>query len=150
MADSIVENKICGHCQQSKPVFEFGKNKSTKDGRSSYCKSCKASSDKSYQKTEKGKATKDAAHRRHRASGKRGMYLKRYYRDVLAGSAEMRARSTINNHVSRGAMSRARELACDNCQKPAESYHHHKGYAPEHHLDVIPLCRDCHAKADNP
>jgi len=34
--------KTCGKCKLEKPFEDFSKNKSTKDGLASYCKSCKA------------------------------------------------------------------------------------------------------------
>ena len=36
------------------------------------------------------------------------------------------------------------------CGKQGEQYHHHKGYAPEHRLDVVPICRKCHDELENP
>ena len=38
-----MSEKYCPRCQQTKPVSEFGKNKSCKDGLQVYCKSCKNS-----------------------------------------------------------------------------------------------------------
>ncbi|MCK4665873.1 hypothetical protein KAU33_03945 [Candidatus Dependentiae bacterium] len=38
--------KTCPKCHETKPLNEFYKNKSTKDGRSCYCKECKKESDK--------------------------------------------------------------------------------------------------------
>lgn len=37
---------------------------------------------------------------------------------------------------------------CAKCGQPAADYHHHLGYEPEHWLDVLPLCRRCHRKAE--
>lgn len=35
-----METKFCTKCEKQKPVSEFGKNKSKKDGLQSYCKEC--------------------------------------------------------------------------------------------------------------
>lgn len=37
---------------------------------------------------------------------------------------------------------------CDECGAPAEDYHHYLGYDSEHWLDVKPLCRKCHRRAE--
>jgi hypothetical protein len=38
---------------------------------------------------------------------------------------------------------RVRNLQCHYCGNRAHQYHHHRGYAPEHWLDVVPACRKC-------
>ena len=40
-----MESKKCSKCGVEKPVEEFGKNRSTKDGLSFYCRPCKSKSD---------------------------------------------------------------------------------------------------------
>ena len=34
------------------------------------------------------------------------------------------------------------------CGKAADGYHHHKGYAFENWLDVMPMCRECHEREE--
>lgn len=46
--------------------------------------------------------------------------------------------------VKRGDLPRIRTRWCFDCMRQARIYHHHRGYAPEHLLDVIPVCYDCH------
>lgn len=55
-----------------------------------------------------------------------------------------RARQAVRHEVKMGRMPKAIELPCNHCEDQATQYHHHKGYAEEFKLDVIPLCRDCH------
>lgn len=55
-----------------------------------------------------------------------------------------RARNKVNNAVAGGKLPRASTFSCVNCGGPAKDYHHHKGYAPEFWLDVVPVCRACH------
>lgn len=45
--------------------------------------------------------------------------------------------------VRRGDIPKAHSLACQKCGNKAKHYHHWS-YAPEHQLDVIPLCVPCH------
>lgn len=35
-----MESKLCNKCGEIKPISDFGKNKSKKDGLQSYCKEC--------------------------------------------------------------------------------------------------------------
>lgn len=38
---NMFDGKVCGRCREQKPVSEFGKNKSRKDGLQSYCTQCR-------------------------------------------------------------------------------------------------------------
>ena len=44
-----------------------------------------------------------------------------------------------------GTLPRITTQRCMECGVVAHHYHHHQGYAPEHHLTVQPLCRSCHS-----
>lgn len=59
-----------------------------------------------------------------------------------------KARNKVASAIKRGLLPRASMLTCHTCGQPADSYHHHKGYAPENSLDVIPLCWACHVEVD--
>lgn len=61
-----------------------------------------------------------------------------------------RARQAVNRLVRSGRWQRASDKVCEHCGRQAQEYHHHKGYAKEHRLDVIPLCEPCHKMADHP
>jgi DNA-binding XRE family transcriptional regulator len=58
--------------------------------------------------------------------------------------SERRAGRAVQEAVKRGELPPARTLKCANCGAPAAHYHHWHGYAPEHLLDVQPLCVPCH------
>jgi hypothetical protein len=58
--------------------------------------------------------------------------------------ARGRAVGAVHRAVERGDLIPVRTRQCVKCDKPAEQYHHHKGYAPEHQLDIIPVCVLCH------
>jgi len=55
----------------------------------------------------------------------------------------IQAITKVNNAVRDGKLIPAKTLNCHFCSKQAEQYHH-KSYAPEHRLEVIPVCRKCH------
>lgn len=58
-----------------------------------------------------------------------------------------KARNKVNNAVANAIIPKLENQLCMHCGKQAKEYHHHKGYAPQHWLDVIPLCKPCHIKA---
>lgn len=68
----------------------------------------------------------------------------------------VQARQRINVEVRTGRRPHPNTLPCVDCGhvwKPGErrhEYDHHLGYAPEHHLDVEPVCTTCHALRDSP
>ncbi|SMY03754.1 HNH endonuclease [Brevibacterium sp. 239c] len=47
--------KTCSKCKIEKPLDEYPKNKPSKGGRLSYCKSCKSAVDKRYREANRGK-----------------------------------------------------------------------------------------------
>lgn len=58
-----------------------------------------------------------------------------------------RAGEAVNRAVKQGKL--VRPDACYNCGSARNiEAHHHLGYAREHRLDVVWLCKSCHAKAD--
>jgi DNA-directed RNA polymerase subunit RPC12/RpoP len=57
----------------------------------------------------------------------------------------IKGQSAVGKAVEKGLLPRITSQTCANCGKPAAHYHHHKGYAKENLLDVIPLCAKCHA-----
>ena len=60
-----------------------------------------------------------------------------------------KARQFLHDEIKAGRIQKANSFICSNCKiKQAEQYHHHKGYAKENWLDVVPLCIKCHKLAD--
>lgn len=125
--------KTCSKCKETKPMSEFYKDRSKKDGLRSWCKSCfkryrksekSKACDKAYKQSENGKATMKQFNARHPN-----------YRKAM---------QAVNNAVAAGRLPRPDTLLCSYCPKPAQQYHHHKGYELEHWLDVVPVCLECH------
>lgn len=133
----------------------------------------KRTSQSKYQKTEKGKATIKhyqqsekfkATQKRYRQSEKgkiaQRKRSKKYYQTEKGkvarkrGNKNFKARNpnyekshnTVNHAIKIGKLPRPDTQLCHYCPKPAQQYHHHKGYAPENWLDVVPVCRKCHNK----
>lgn len=164
-----IQTKQCSKCKKFKPFSEFSKNRSHKDGYSNNCKICEYNRDKKYKQTKEGKA----ARKRYKQSKKGKVANKRYgqtdkskvagksYRQSEKGKAtrqvvqkrflsrnpnHLKAKMAVNHAVAAGKLPKVNTLKCA-CGEQAEQYHHHKGYAPEHWLDVIPVCKKCHFNA---
>lgn len=65
------------------------------------------------------------------------------------------ARQRINVEVRTGYRLHPNTLPCADCGhvwrlgERRHEYDHHRGYAAEHHYDVIAVCTTCHARRDN-
>jgi len=57
------------------------------------------------------------------------------------------ARQRVAYAVRRGRLPRAASLPCADCDGPASQYDHWS-YAPEHRLDVQPVCARCHKQRE--
>jgi hypothetical protein len=57
---------------------------------------------------------------------------------------QWQARLTVRRAIIHNDLPRLAQQKCTDCGQQAVNYHHHLGYAPEHWLDVVPLCRKCH------
>lgn len=169
-------SKLCRKCNTTKSLDEFMRDKGRPDGRHSVCKECKRSYNRSdkgkeavkrYVATTTGEAVKKAALDRYRKSpqGKASRLRQRQRPDYAQRQAEYahnsrarhpekhRARTAVKAAMNRKDLPHARTQLCIQCGKQARDWHHHKGYAPEHWLDVIPLCLPCHKathKQDHP
>ena len=157
MATEII-SKRCPKCKQKKTLSEFYKNRSEKDGLQGWCKSCFNAKVKAYQQTEKGKAVKrkgDAKYKktpkgrateaRYRQTPYRKATLERYY---ARHPNHHKARTTVNHAIRDGRLPKPDSMKCHYCPAQAKEYHHWHGYDPEHWLDVVPACLDCHTKED--
>lgn len=140
--------KICCECSGEKPLSDFHKNASRKDGIQSVCKSCKAKIGKEYasgyfqkkyysdenfrtatkaranafQKTEKGRA---------------------WFRKYAKNNPKHRARTTLNMAIKRGKITRMPCLVCG--KLPSEA--HHKDYSKP--LEIVWLCKNHHTQIHN-
>ena len=176
MSDTI-QTKRCTKCKQIKPISEFYKDAAHKDGFRNYCKTCNRrynqtekgkarkrcyeqtekyrAAKKRYTQTEKGKASQKryvqsekfkANQKRYRQNKKgKASYRKAYLRNP----EKFKARKAVTNAIRAGRLPRPDSLQCHYCPAQAEEYHHHKGYAQKHRLDVIPVCIKCHSKSED-
>jgi len=140
MAEQII-SKRCTKCNEIKPTTEFYKNSMYKDGFIGWCKTCK----KKYSQSEKGKSVHRTGSKRHSRTKKGIATKKRYYEKHKEENRPQKlARRAVELAIGKGQLPRPDSLQCA-CGELAEEYHHHKGYEPEHWLDVVPLCVKCHS-----
>jgi hypothetical protein len=145
--------KACTGCGETKPLSEYFRNKASKDGHFTKCKVCYRTKQKEYESTERGLSVRRAATRKHNQKRKHTAKHKAYERArQLRRRAQepekYAARTAVGNAVMLGNLPRVTQCQCDSCGRQAEEYHHHNGYSSEHALDVVPLCRECHRKAE--
>lgn len=117
------EPKRCNKCEEVKPAVGFGISRNNPDGRNNTCRVCR----------------KKEAHPNHYAANR--AYMQR-------NPDKRRARYAVRDAVKYGKIPPASTLPCAGCGAQAAHYHHHRGYAKEYRLDVIPLCVVCHGAAD--
>ncbi len=162
MPDSIIE-KTCSKCKRTKANSEFYPRKNSMHGTRSECKDCWCKSAGERQK--KNRAGHNAANHRYRQTHKEQMqaYQKRY-NQTKRGKANncrnsrkqrekyperIKAMNAVNHAVTRGDLPHVSLCRCVQCPRQAQEWHHYKGYAPEHWLDVLPLCIPCHRNDRN-
>lgn len=107
--------------------------------------------DKRYVQSEKGKITRRKAWSRYAATEKGKAIIKCCNRAIIKRykvrhPERLKAHEAVNIAVRKGRLPRPDSLQCHYCPAQAKEYHHYKGYAPEHWLDVVPVCTKCHNK----
>lgn len=154
--------KLCRGCQTEKPETEFWARPSRPCGLQSRCKSCTTArgrkSRQRYRKTEKGKLADRKYVQSDAYKAQRKNWLakltpaeRRSYRERWA---EKNREHALMLHRASMAVQRAlkdgrlvRPAQCSKCGAEGKPQaHHHIGYAKEHHLDVIWVCRSCHER----
>lgn len=164
MAEPI-KTKTCRVCKQTKPFSEFHKNRSSKDGHINNCKVCRLIRIKEYSQTEKGKARYKrykqtekgkATQKRYRQSDKgRKVDTRGKKRFGIRHPEQIKAKKAVKRAIKTGKLPRPDTLLCHyrlqhpDCEYHAKQYHHWHGYAPEHYLDIVPVCMKCHIKQHN-
>ena len=139
--------KTCRACGRRKGLDSFQKETGCKsDGRRGTCKDCE-----NERRREVNRRNPELAARRNKR------YRKSHPEDVRRRKREWEKKSyketyKRNRHkfLARVALryavrvGKVQKLPCQACGDPNSQGHHHKGYAPEHRLDVIWLCQTHH------
>ena len=144
MAETII-SKRCSKCKKTKPISEFYKHSRMKDGFFNHCKSCRAKYQTEYRKTEKGKvANRKGCNKYRKTANSKVVQRAGKKRFKARHPNQIKAQQAVNNAITANRLPRPDTLQCHYCPAQAEQYHHHKGYAKKHWLDVVPTCCLCH------
>lgn len=161
----VCSNPDCPFAGQPQPFESFYRHK--KHGYQYWCKTCmraynnteKAKAKRrevslAYSHTEHGKVKREAYRKSERGQQRLKIGLAKYSKSEKGRARDRRLRQQYPERIAaRNAVNMAKyhkqippasHLPCASCGKPADHYHHYLGYAPEHWLDVIPLCLVCH------
>ena len=166
MSEPVI-TKRCSNTKIEKPLTEFYKDRSRADGHQCPCKICQNEVFQHYRKTPQrklavkrytespnGKITRSnyskspqskAYHQRYRNTDEcraTQRIAQRNYRRKYRDRAK--ATRVLRYQIEKGLIPPASNFLCLRCERQAQDYHHHLGYAPEHRLDVVPLCKPCH------
>lgn len=163
---------LCPSEGTPQPLSAFYPKKGRRDGLSGWCRACwareRADAAKRYRTSDIGVEKAKVARQQRRADGRekkararynatekgrattlayvRSEHVKEYRREYRRRHAQkLQARNAVNNAVGDGMIPMARTQLCESCGQFAIAYHHHLGYAPEHWLDIVPLCGPCHS-----
>lgn len=150
-------NKRCPECRECKSREEFSKNRRKKDGLSSYCKVCRNERRRAWAESNPEKAT--ASSRRWKranlnhvreynqnwAEENRDTVNSRIQEWKLRNPHKVAAQRAVRREINRGSIPHPSTLPCHICGSVASDYHH-SSYKVHDHLNVIPMCRACHAQ----
>lgn len=141
--------KTCDRCNKTKPIKEFSKDKSRRDGYQYQCKVC----NKIWAQSKKGKHASDLYNQ-----SKKGRLVRNRYKKTDKGKKtrnkntrqytkenpqRIKANKAINHAVENHSFPRITTQTCADCGQQAQHYHH-ESYAKKDWLNVIPLCAKCH------
>jgi hypothetical protein len=141
--------KPCSVCGQRKPLELFHKQAAGRFGREARCKACRAAAQVAYMANEQTRqrinAHKFGMERKRMAENPeryQGYVRARKARDKQPENLiKYRARRRVITAVNSGKLVR---LPCERCGAPPPTHGHHTDYSKP--LDVIWLCRPCHAR----
>lgn len=149
--------KVCTRCNTEKPLTEFSPRNDTKAGYHSHCKVCRNGHIREvyHDDLDESREYNKAKKKRLRLTSDKPLETQRKWqsrnREKLVAENIARQKAHPEQHkahkkvlyaVKVGKLPAVTSLTCADCGKPARNYHHEDYSKP---LDVIPLCRFCHA-----
>ena len=140
--------KRCPACETVKPMTDFHRNRSKKDGLADQCKLCKNAYDKRYQVDNLDKFR--VITRRYRDKHKN---TKEYKLRALEKSRKeyerhpeaLLARNAVWRRIRSGKLPHPSTVPCVVCGDPAIEYDHIAGYEGLNRFNVEPVCQTDHA-----
>lgn len=145
MSEQIITKRCC-YCKQIKTLSEFNKNRSTKDNLTCRCRMCRNIYQKYYRESKRGKIATNRYTQSEKGKATRRKIQQRFR---IRHPNRHKPLHKVSHAIEASKLSRPDTLQCNYCPNQAQEYHHYKGYAQKHWLDVIPVCRKCHRKIHN-
>jgi len=142
--------KRCKGCGTEKPLAEFYKDSTSRDGVRGKCKTCLLTATREYRKTEKGRQAAILATRKYQSTDRGKLVLDAYKKSQDRWLAIRRYWKTENYKMRNRVYARVRKAlmtgklirqACEICGDP-NSQAHHTDYSKP--LDITWLCRIHH------
>ncbi len=138
------QTKICTECGQEKPISEFNKNKGSKDGHQSRCRSCFSKYNKARYHADPSRFISDV--RKYREENKENLFETRM-RMCEKNPNHKNANMALDLALKLGYVEKPDH--CLGCGCPAEesrvTAHHHDYSKP---LEVVWVCSSCHRFLD--
>ncbi len=134
--------KTCTKCHQEKTLTEFYPDQSAHGPKCGYrarCKACQKTQQARYLHSRQGRATI----RRYATTAISRARQKRY---CLRHPERRQAKNAVYWAIRNGILPHPESIQCLCGSHRAEQYHHHKGYAKQHWLDVMAVCRPYHTQ----
>lgn len=136
--------KLCCRCKTTKPVDEFNRQRTTKDGLGSYCRECNRDYLRAWMGKGNGRAVRDASRGPIPKLASPGRSPRVTRVDCLSYRA--RVRTAVAAAIRDGEL--VRPSACSSCgASGCRIVGHHPDYAKP--FDVVWLCDRCHHRAHN-
>lgn len=141
MTEVLEATKHCRTCNRTLPFSAFNKRNWDTYGKGlqGCCRECGKKKRKAWYES-RGRDVIRAWHKTENGRRKHRELAEKYR---AKNADKIKARSAVAHAITAGKLPKASSLQCK-CGRQADEYHHHKGYAEEFHLDVVPMCAQCH------
>ena len=137
-----IKMKTCTKCHQEKKLTEFYPDlgsHASRCGRKPCCKTCQKKQRKIYLQSRQGRTTTKNYAKTYKSKARQKRYCLHY-------PERRRAKNAVYWAVKNGILPHPNTKQCLCGNHKAEQYHHHKGYAKKHWLDVVSVCRKYHTR----
>jgi hypothetical protein len=143
MKQQSIEAKNCSKCGELKPLTEYTKHQTGKDGLYSQCKPCFAAYAREHYEKNKERRIKQVDQYR-KANWEK--YKQQIYERERKSPEKRKARHAVNNAVASGKIERPYLCEAPKCIELKLDFHHTKGYEKENWFTGVWLCRVHHSE----
>jgi hypothetical protein len=135
--------KVCRTCAKAKPLGDFARHASGKDGRRAHCRACVSAG-----KVKRSKPLSPEGQARDRERRRSPEYLAQNLAASHAwqtrNKVAVEARRAVTKAVKAGTLTPAKTCQILGCRKRSGLVGHHNSYAPRNRIRVVWVCRAHH------